>query len=445
MNNSLGLIIPACSDFNRGDQALVIETMKVMKKVLGIKEIYMMSNNETKQCEKMGLKQFDCVLKHPSRLTKHTSNMKYSLKLDLKWGIIALGDLISSLLIKNNITRKFMKKVVNKNTRHSIELFEKSDVVFVKGGGFLHDYKGGLIGLYIMYYQLYHIKLALKMHKKVYIMPNSFGPFKSKLIARYLNRTLDKCSYVTARESISASSKTNGLNRNIDLYPDLGFFLDMEDKETMKKYLQKNYQLDFQNKKYVGITVRPYRFYGSDNPEEKYKQYKYSFVKTIEYLNNKGYFPLLIVHTRAENNHENDELCIREIADMIKDKSQFIIIKDDSLNCKQIKTIYSFCQFVIGTRFHSVIFAIQNKIPCIAITYGGNKGNGIMKDMGLEEYAIKIEDLSYETLINKIELLNSNKLQVLNKITEYLDYTQKKYKELIIKIKEINNESHILS
>ena len=35
----IGLIIPACSDLNRGDQALVLETMEVMKKALKIKKL----------------------------------------------------------------------------------------------------------------------------------------------------------------------------------------------------------------------------------------------------------------------------------------------------------------------------------------------------------------------------------------------------------------------
>ena len=57
-NKKIGLIIPACSDLNRGDQALVIETMNVMKKSLNIEEFFMMSNNEINQCEMFGLKPF---------------------------------------------------------------------------------------------------------------------------------------------------------------------------------------------------------------------------------------------------------------------------------------------------------------------------------------------------------------------------------------------------
>lgn len=430
------IIVPACSDYNRGDQALVLETMNVIKIARqDIEDVYMMSNNETKQCEEFGLKQFQPILKHPSRFTKKSSNIKYGISLKIKWGFIAIFDFILSQLLLNKFTRTICMPFLKKETKESMKIYKDCDVCFVKGGGFMHDYTGGIIGLYTIYYQIYPIILAQKLNKDVYIMPNSYGPFKGKKTAKLLNKVLDKCKYITAREGISANSSTNGLNRNIDLYPDLGFFLEEANLEETKKYLNDNYQLDITSGKYVAITVRPYRFYNYDNPEEKYINYKKVFVKFINLLNEKGYKPLLVVHTRAENDHENDECCINEIAQMINDSSKYTIIKDDSLNCKQIKSIYSFCDFVIGTRFHSVIFSMEKLIPVIAITYGGNKGDGIMKDIGIDNYAIKIGDLTYEILKEKFIELEQNKQDVTEKIKNYLEYSKTKYKELIDKIK----------
>ena len=147
----------------------------------------------------------------------------------------------------------------------------------------MHDYTGGIIGRYTMYYQLYHIKLALKMGKPVYIMPNSFGPFKNEKNVKMLNKILDKCKFISARESISSNGDTNGLKRDIPLYPDLGFFLKGEEKQKVYKYLEK-YGIEPEKEKYIAITARPYRFYNTENPEERYQNYKESFVKIIEYI-----------------------------------------------------------------------------------------------------------------------------------------------------------------
>lgn len=435
MNKKI-LIIPTSTDLNRGDQALVLQTGEVIKEVYKEDiDIYMMSDGESKQCEGFGLKICSDILKHPSRKT-HSSkkNIGYSKLIKIQWGLIAIGDYIFSSLLLNKVTRKLMMPFLTKETKHSLKLYEDSDACFVKGGGFLHDYTGGMIGLYTMYYQTYHIRLALAMKKKVYIMPNSYGPFKSKHTKKMLNKLLDRCTLVTARESISASGNTNGLDRDIECYPDLAFFLSQK-KESKIKMLQEKFNLD-ESKNYVAITVRPYRFYQYESPQERYEQYKKTFVDFVAYLRSKNYMPLFVVHTRAINDHENDELCIEEITSMIADKTSYQIIKDDTLDCYDLKEIYSKCRYIIGTRFHSVIFSVEQKIPAIAITYGGNKGDGITKDMNLNEYAIKIGELTFETLKNKFEMLEENEADVVEKIQKYLDFANQKYQELIRKIEK---------
>lgn len=429
-----GLIIPACSDLNRGDQALVMETMNVMKKTLNLNNIYMMSNNEINQCERFGLKPFQSILKHPSRYTKKTSNLRYNKLLKVKWGIIAGFDFIKSLLILNSVSRKFIKLFANTELKKSLQLYEDSDAVFVKGGGFMHDYTGGLVGRYTMYYQLFHIRLALKMKKKVYIMPNSFGPFKNAKNAKAVNKILDRCAFISARESISANGKTNGLGRDIKQYPDLGFFLEGEDKHKVMQYLLDKYNIDLNKNKYIAITARPYRFYESDNPEKSEESYINGFAKIAKDIYSLGYIPLLIVHTRAQNSHENDEVCIDRIIKRIDEDVKYIKIKDDNLTCKDLKTIYSFCDAIIGTRFHSVIFAIENLVPAIAVTYGGNKGQGIMKDMGLDKYAIKIEELNYDILKEKLFDLLNNREEEVKRLKKYINNTRLEYEKMLKEI-----------
>lgn len=429
------LIIPTCTELNRGDQALVIETANVIRKVYDENvDIYMMTDGEASQCKKYGINKVKDILKHPSRFAKsEKKSINYNKIMKIEWGLVAVWDYLISHLLLHKTTRKLISIFMKKEEKKSIRLYEECDACFVKGGGFLHDYSGGIVGLYTMYYQIYHIKLALAMNKKVYIMPNSYGPFKSKKAKRMLNKILDKCTIVTARESISASGKNNGLDREIELFPDLAFYLSKNQKRWEE--LKRQFQLS-EEEKYVAITVRPYRFYQYNNPKEKYEEYKRTFVKFIDYLNKKGYIPLLVVHTRAINDHENDELCIKEITELIKEENSYKIIKEDSLDCYDLKEIYGKCQYIVGTRFHSVIFSVEQDIPAIAITYGGNKGNGIMKDMNLSEYAIKIGELSYEILTEKFEKIEMEKDKVIEKIENYKKHADLKYNQLIEKIKK---------
>ena len=432
------IIIPNCTDLNRGDQALVLETKRIIEQVHKFSECYMMSSGDTQQCENYGLIRFSDILKHPSRFSKKNANVKYGVLLKIKWGFIAIFDLIYSSLILNKFFRRIICVFSNHEIKNSISLFESCDYVFVKGGGFLHDYSGSLTGIYTMYYQTYHIRLALALNKKVYIMPNSYGPFKSNISKKMVNGILNRCTLVTARESISANGKTNGLDRDIMLFPDLGFFLQKKKDNLNISNLLNNLKIDTKNDDLVAITVRPYRFYSSDNPSAKYFNYKKTFAEFIEYLIKKNYKILLVVHTSSSNDHENDEKCLDEILNILEDRKNVYKIKNNDYDCYDLKELYGYCKYVIGTRFHSVIFSLEQLIPCIAVTYGGNKGDGIMKDIGIEKMAIKIGEMDINTLIDKFDDLEKNHEEVKQKIENYIMESQENYKDLLKKIGELS-------
>lgn len=431
------LILPTCTDLNRGDQALVLETCSVINDTYPEHKIYIMKGEESiQQCLNEGHKPFPALLEHPSRFDKKKDNIKYGITLKIKWGIIASFDFIISQLLLNAFLRKIIVFFLSPSKKKTVHLFEKSSACFVKGGGFLHDTNGGITGLYTMYYQLFHIKLALSLNKKVFIMPNSFGPFKNSTSSKLVQKTLSKCTFVSARESISSNGETNGLKKDYHLFPDLAFFLKSDEKFNAQNYL-KNHNIDYKNKKLVALTLRPYRFPNSTNPTEKYKEYKDTFEKFAIWLNQNNYTPLFVVHTTSKNKHEHDYACIEEIIKKISKKCNYFVLNDNTLNCREIKKIYGLCEFVIGTRFHSVIFSVSQGIPAISITYGGNKGDGITKDIDGGKYAIKIEELNFKTLKTKFQLLEKDRKEEIEKLDTYMKKCKVQREEMIKKIKEV--------
>lgn len=72
----------------------------------------------------------------------------------------------------------------------------------MKGGGIIHSY-GGITSFYHMYYALYNMLLAHSLGKNVYILPNSFGPFKGIGVSWLVKKALLKCRLVTSRETVS--------------------------------------------------------------------------------------------------------------------------------------------------------------------------------------------------------------------------------------------------
>lgn len=77
-------------------------------------------------------------------------------------------------------------------------------------------------------------------------------------------------------------------------------------------------------------------------------------------------------------------------------------------NFSDLRTNIGRCNAFLGTRFHSVLLAIQQYVPVIAISYAP-KTYKFMKQVGLEEYVIITEELTFELLKYKWERLHINK------------------------------------
>lgn len=431
MNKSF-LILPGCDDRNRGDQALIWETVNLAKAAGYDGQFFMLSSGSaSSQSKKIGIKDVNPILEHPSTRFKASNNISYNFKLKIKWGIVSIWDIITKELLVHRFLRRIIKKLQNNKVLESLNIFEDVNACFVKGGGFLHAY-GGLADTYKIYYFLYHIRLALSLGKDVYVMPNSFGPFKSPFVKTMIRKTLSKCKVVMSREKISQEQLKKECSIDSYLFTDIAFHIKQDDSFDAKRELKEK-GIPIGEKKCVAITARPYRFTGFDNPDELYKKYQESLISFIEWLSQNGYFPVLVEHVYDNKAHEDDMTCILDIVKHLSKECNYGVFSDRSLSCKQLKKIYGEFDYIVGTRFHSVIFSLAQEVPAIAITYGGNKGVGIMNDLGLENYAIPIESITREKIIEKFCDLSNNVKRNKAKIRDNLVLIQKE-KEQIIKL-----------
>lgn len=437
------LILPGCDDTNRGDQALIWETVEVAKEA-GFNGHYSMI--ATKECgiqsKKIGIDSLAYLLPHPSMHSKgEKDNRSYGIALKMKWATRSAIDLLLAIPLSVAFLRPIVSVFLSKDQKRTLNVYKRAKAAFVKGGGFLHDY-GGLTDTYKIYFFLYHINLAISMGIPVYIMPNSFGPFTSKMSRWMVKRCLSRCQLVCARESISKEALMNMCGIKSLLSRDLAMYLAKDNGFDAKECLTDN-NISFHAGKMVGITVRPYRFPGNPNADTLYNDYKSSVCNFIIWLKRNGYHPVLIEHVFSENYHERDIICIKEIVKMTREKGYDVdVFSNLSLNCRQMKSIYAEMDYLVGTRFHSVIFSLTENVPVIAITYGGNKGEGIMKDIGLSNFSIPIEKMNDDILVDKFMELVSQKNDVQLKLQNNIEQISRDFTRIvsIIGVKRYDNK-----
>lgn len=399
------IILPSCDDGNRGDQALVWKTRDIARASGLADECRMITDNiyGSRQSQEEGIGLLVPILGHPGNRYHPKSNLEYGKAIFAIWGLISLFDGLRSFLLllgpTRGITRRFL---LNKGERATFDEISTADACFVKGGGFIHSMNSAADS-YKAYFLLYHVFLAQSLGVPVFVMPNSFGPFGGAFYQFIVRRALKKCQIVTSRETISQNMLA-AIGVESTVFPDLAFGL--EGSPNPDGFLN-DFRRQADGRRIVGITARPYRFPGSENPTNSYEKYIKEMSEMAAGLYERGYFPVFVEHVVSEGVHEKDIAAIEAITEKLAD-FQFGVFTNPSLTCKQIKSLYGECDFVIGTRFHSVIFALAEGTPAMAIGYGGNKSQGIMNDIGLPSNVVAIEDFTAKIALNKFQEMVEN-------------------------------------
>ena len=409
------IIVPGVTDMNKGDQALVWESYRLAKDTQLFEDIKIVSNGDTPEeyaslCSQSIQKGFglvDNILKHPRRGWHPDGNTtKESKRYFLYQAFNAFRDFVAGsllLVVCNNILLTSI--LFSKKTSSTIRAFMAADVIFVKGGGFLHAY-GEVTAPYLMWFFLFYIRLAKRLKKRVVILPNSYGPFLGLGVQWQLKAALSSLDLVFARESVSSDALGNLLHKEIEEFPDLGFFLMNPAVDLGSRYFHK-YGIDDPSRT-VGITIRPWRFPGADNADERYDAYIDSVIEVADYINKLGYQVVFFNQSIGPNKHEDDREAIKYLLGRCGDKSQKYVWVNEDMTCEELISCYSKLYAFIGTRFHSVIFSMSCSVPSIAIGYGGNKAKGIMGKFNMDELQVSINDVTGASLISRFDLLSGN-------------------------------------
>ena len=80
------------------------------------------------------------------------------------------------------------------------------------------------------------------------------------------------------------------------------------------------------------------------------------------------------------------------------------ILVEERCDPTEITGLYSSLDFLVGMRFHSVIFALISYVPSMTIEYH-YKSRGIMRDLGLEEWVLSLEDVTEDQIITLFDRL----------------------------------------
>lgn len=405
------LIVNGWSDLNKGDSGILFGMINSFMKNRPSIEISLLSEFSRDDLRFISgyryLLDFYPFLKIYGALLPHIPILHNDKKKELvltKPRKIALRALY---LIRSLIVLGFPslgKIFLTKEEKKSLEAIKTADLIVSKGGHIFYSSGDNLKSLLGLYHHSYPLLLAVRFGKPFAFYAQSMGPFRGRLSKRFIRWPCSKASLITVREEVSKNILISlGVQeKKIKIVPDAAFAL-VPLTNTASRILDAIGIKE--NEKFVGITVRQW-FFGKDSKSTNhYQNYLKVMAEFIDYIvERKNMKVVLMPQVLGPTKEENDLIASEEVYSLVRQRSKVFLLSKD-LSPPSLMSIYGKAHAFVGTRFHSVIFALLMGVPAIAISYFGPKSVGIMKMMGLDDFVLNIEEISLEMMIKKFDIL----------------------------------------
>jgi len=259
---------------------------------------------------------------------------------------------------------------------------------------------GGVnIGPYKDWRYLWRLYISVKLKKDVAIYSISFGPLPSDFIFNRISKyILKNVKFLSIRDNKSQKFADDlGLDyiKSIDTA-----FLGYDNVDNMPNDISKLIKDD-----YVVIVPNEVQNWGGRNKWHhnfincKTKDLDQLYIDIINYIlsiNKKVYLlPQLY-------GAQNDITYFNYLKDIVKNEN--IIIINEKYNSNIQQTIVKNAQFLVGARYHSIIFAVNNKVPMLSLSYE-HKMTNTLDILGLSKQNLDLPTLLQQKNNNVIKVL----------------------------------------
>ncbi len=291
--------------------------------------------------------------------------------------------------------------------REVADLYEQADLVVPVGGGYIRSRKGLFNRLNIPLL-LHPLLFGSLLGKPTVLYSQSVGPFQNRLEELMVGYVLRRMTLVLLREDTSLALLASlGVTHNVSRAIDSGFLLRSRDALDVRSC----YNIP-SDKLLVGVTVRSW-LKGSAQTN-----YEIAIAKSLDVIIASSNAHIIFITQVTASKGDDDRIVSQRVLHRMHN-TQHATLMNDAPDHHRIKAIYDGLDILLGTRFHSVIFSLTSYVPVVAIEYE-HKTSGIMRDLRLEGWVMRIEDVTEHDLTHRLLRLIHDQESYRNHLKEYL-------------------------
>lgn len=234
---------------------------------------------------------------------------------------------------------------------------------------------------------------AKALGKPYVCMPQAWGPFSDPDIARISREICRKAALVFVRDNESldalASLFPQGLPPQVRTSPDIAFLFQPADPAWADRRLGEAGLRD--EGRPLALLAPNRRVYERTRGTGDGNEYVQDLIEISRRLLATGYAVAFLPHETAlpgSDRVDDRGLCAQLEAAVADDSARALLAP---MSAGEMKAVIGRMTCVIGSRFHALVAALSQGVPCMALSWS-HKYRELLRPFGLEKYAVESAD-----------------------------------------------------
>lgn len=283
-----------------------------------------------------------------------------------------------------------VRKLLEKNK--IIKAYRNTDLVIDEAGISFVDSRGFVMNTYAFICAAVPLLVGTPVVKYSQAMGTFHNPW-NRFLAKWI---LPKLKLICARgQGTYDNLKEIGITENVKLCADGAFT--MKDDPTWQTKVQERCEKDaFFKKDVVGLSISSVVQKKCGKMGIDYQKIMADFISC---LNQKGYGVLMIANAARINSEKprNNDLMIGDaIYESLSDQSK-VRWYHEEMDAEEIREYISHCKYLVASRFHAMIGALEKKVPVLLIGWS-HKYQEVLDMFELGQYAADFSNLNMAIL-----------------------------------------------
>lgn len=309
--------------------------------------------------------------------------------------------------------------------KHILKRYDK--VICAPGGMCMGGFKNWM--------HIWALETAKRLHKPIYYWGRSIGPFPdidvdSKVFKQNSINLLKCFSFTCLRDSISIKYAEELGIKAVETVDSV--FLDRPQAAIPENILQQIGTTD-----YIVFVPNELTWHPRYKKDNSLKIDEF-FLSLMDLLVTRWPDRKIVMLPQTYKSSIDDFSYFKRLASKSGKRNILVIDENQSSDIQQ--TIIACSKLVIGARYHSIVFAINNEVPFISLSYE-HKMKGLLERLLMTKYLVEIQDIfdkgneeQYNLAIEKVGRLLTEKIDSVSRLEANI-IVQEKFDELIRQIK----------